>query len=156
VSIVSSTFAVGPAQRDGRAYVTETHTDNIGIAHVVNYLAAVGTDYAAVMSARAPLIAVQIADAEFVDNLNRTSGFTLNYQTKAELASRFRAAYRGATRDVAASMAYWLIERINDGTVTDAQVQAAFGLTTTQYNAMKARATTLHDHWAAVLVAVGE
>jgi hypothetical protein len=157
MSIVSSIFAlVGPTQADGRQFVRETHTDNVAIQHFVDYLAAVGANYTAIMNARAITLAVQIADQEFADNLGKTSGFTLNYQTRSELASRFRAIYLSATRDVACSMAYWLIERINDGTVTDAQVQAAFGLTALQYSNMKARATTMHDHWAAVLVAVGE
>jgi hypothetical protein len=48
----------------------------------------------------------------------------------------------------AAAVAYWLIERIADGTFTDTQVRNAFGLTVTQYNAMKARMQTLHDQWA--------
>lgn len=134
----------------------ESHTDNIGVVRIIRYLAAVGANYTAIMNARAVTLAVQIADQEFIDNLGRTSGFTLNYQTKSELASRFRAMYQVASKDVAASMAYWLIERINDGTVTDAQVQAAFGLTAGQYASMKTRATTMHDAWAQVLVAVGE
>lgn len=156
MSIVSSSFTLGTIQRDGRRFVHEVHTDNVAIDHIVDYLAAVGLDYAAVLAARAILIAVQIADQEFLDNLARTSGFTLNYQTKAELAARFRAVYLSATKAGAASMAYWLIERINDGTVTDAQVQAAFGLTAGQYATLKAKFTSLHDSWATVLAAVGE
>lgn len=156
MSIVSSSYVVGVAQRDGRAYVTETHTDNIGLPHVASYLAAVGADYAAIMTARAPRIAAAIADVEYLDIVNRASTFVLNYQTKAELAARFRAAYKAATRDELARLAYWLIERINDGTFTDAQVQSAFGLTAGQYAPLKARAVTLHDYWAAISAAVGE
>lgn len=156
MSIVSSVFSLGPVQRDGRRFCTETHTDNIGLAHIASYLAAAGADYNAIMTARAPKIAVQIADQEFLDDLARTSGFVLNYQTKAEAAARFRAAYLGATQSVAASMAYWMIERINDGTFTDAQVQNAFGLTAGQYTTLKAQFQTLHDDWAAVLAAVGQ
>ncbi len=53
-------------------------------------------------------------------------------------------------------MAYWMIERINAGDFTDAQVRNAFDLTTQQYTNMKARMTTLHDNWAAVIAARGE
>lgn len=156
VTIVSSTFTTdAQTQRDGRRYARETHTDNVGLQHVVNYLAAIGTDFAAVMNARAPVIAQQLADLEFA-LIVASTGYGAVYQTKAEFAARFRAAYKVASRDDLARLAYWLIERINDGTFTDAQVQNAFGLTAQQYTAMKARAQTLHDDWAVVLAAVGE
>lgn len=80
----------------------------------------------------------------------------LQHQTAAELAARFRAKYRDATAHEAAKLAYWLIERINAGDFTDAQIRSQFGLTTTQYNQMKTRMTTLHDQWAAVNAARGE
>lgn len=80
----------------------------------------------------------------------------LNYQTKTELAARFRARFRAATREQAAKLAYWLIEQIAAGEFTDAQVRAAFGLTTTQYTAMKSRMQTLHDQYAAIQNAAGE
>lgn len=62
--IVSSTHVVGQAQVDGRRYVTESHTDGTGAVRQVEYLAAVGTDYAAVRDARALVIADQLADEE--------------------------------------------------------------------------------------------
>lgn len=80
----------------------------------------------------------------------------LIHQTPAQLAARFREAYRGATKEQAAKMAYWLIESILVGDFTDAQVRGAFGLTATQYTALKSRMTTLHDHYAAVKNARGE
>jgi hypothetical protein len=63
--IVSSVFAVGSAQADGRAYVTETHTDHLGAVYTTIYLANAGTDYAVVMAARVPVIELGLADAEF-------------------------------------------------------------------------------------------
>jgi len=80
----------------------------------------------------------------------------LKYQTKAQLADLFRARYQLATKLEAAKMATWLLNRIADGTFTDAQVRGAFGLTTTQYNNLKTRMTTLRDNWLAVNAAVGE
>lgn len=64
MSIVSSTHTVGHAQIDGRRQVIETHVDHLGVAHVASYLASVGTDYAAVMSARATQIEADLAEAE--------------------------------------------------------------------------------------------
>lgn len=80
----------------------------------------------------------------------------LQWQTASQFAARFRARYRTATEMQAAKMAYWMIERINAGDFTDAQVRNAFDLTTQQYTNMKARMTTLHDNWAAVIAARGE
>lgn len=65
MSIVSSTFSIGHAQADGRKYVTETHIDNIGVAHSFEYLAGASADYAAIAAARAVQIQEQLAEAEF-------------------------------------------------------------------------------------------
>jgi hypothetical protein len=64
MSIVSSTHTVGHAQIDGRRYVTEVHTDQDGVQHVAEYLAAVGTDYAAVRDARATAVNTTMAEHE--------------------------------------------------------------------------------------------
>lgn len=63
----SSVFSSGHAQRDGRRYVTETHTDDAGGVHRVEYLAAVGTDYTAVMQARAAQIDAALLEAEIAE-----------------------------------------------------------------------------------------
>lgn len=110
---------------------------------------------AAAGAARVAVLNVERADREMQEMIENGTAVR-RYQTAGELAARFRAAYLVAARQQTAKMAYWLIERINDGTFTDVQVRSAFGLTTTQYTAMKARATTLHDEWAGVLAAVGE
>lgn len=62
--IVSSTHTVGHAQRDGRRYVREVHTDQAGSQHHAEYLAANKTDYAAVMAARAAKIDAVIVETE--------------------------------------------------------------------------------------------
>jgi hypothetical protein len=64
MSIVSSTHEVGAAQKDGRSYVIEQHTDSTGKVHMRHYLAPVGTDYVAVRTARAVQIAAELAESE--------------------------------------------------------------------------------------------
>ena len=65
MSIVSSTYAVDEyAQADGRKYVMEAHTDSTGAVHRAQYLAAAGSDYQAIASARAVVIADALAAAE--------------------------------------------------------------------------------------------
>lgn len=80
----------------------------------------------------------------------------LKHQTAAQFAARLRERYRGASREEAARVATWVLNRIEAGDLTDAQVRNAFGLTTTQYNAMKARMTSLRTAWLAVQSAQGE
>lgn len=64
MSIVSSVHAEGPVQVDGRHYVTETHTDHLGEAYTLEYLAPVGADYVAIRTARAASLEAQLAEAE--------------------------------------------------------------------------------------------
>lgn len=64
--IVTSTHTVeSHAQRDGRSYVTEIHTDSTGKEHRFEYLAAPDTDYVAIRTARAAQLAEQLAEEEF-------------------------------------------------------------------------------------------
>jgi hypothetical protein len=64
MSIVSSTHVVDREQVDGRCYVTEFHTDSIGVVHRRDYLAAVGADYVAIRTAAAVELANTLADQE--------------------------------------------------------------------------------------------
>jgi hypothetical protein len=81
----------------------------------------------------------------------------LNHQTAAEFATRLRQRFQTASRDEAARIAWWLIERINVGDITDTQARNAFGLTLTQWNTLKAnKLIPLHDAWAAIRQATGE
>lgn len=64
MSIVSSTHTIGHAQPFDRHDVIEVHTDHLGVVHIVQYLAASGTDYVAVRTARALQIEAELAEAE--------------------------------------------------------------------------------------------
>ena len=68
--IVSSAHTVGHSQVDGRKYVTESHTDDAGVVHRVEYLAVVNADYVAIRDARAVQINEQLAEAEAQSLLN--------------------------------------------------------------------------------------
>ena len=62
--IVSSTHTVGHAQADGRRYVVEAHTDDLGAVLTVEYLAPANADYVAIRTARAAVMNEQLAEAE--------------------------------------------------------------------------------------------
>lgn len=62
--IITSTHTVGHAQVDGRRYVTEQHTDDLGAVMTLEYLAAADADHVAIRTARAAQINEQLAEAE--------------------------------------------------------------------------------------------
>ena len=80
----------------------------------------------------------------------------LKHQTAAQFAARLRERYRNASREECARIATWILNRIEAGDITDAQVRTAFGLTVTQYNNLKTRMTNLRTNWLAVQAAAGE
>lgn len=81
----------------------------------------------------------------------------LRHQTVAQFAARLRERYRNASRDEAARIAHWLLEKINAGDITDAQCASAFGVTVGQWSTFKTnKLVPLHEHWTAIRAAAGE
>jgi len=81
----------------------------------------------------------------------------LQHQTAAELAAKIRTRFRDSSREEAARIAYWLIERINAGDITDAQCESAFGVSPAQWANFKTnKLVPMHDAWAAIRAAAGE
>lgn len=80
----------------------------------------------------------------------------LRFQTATQFAARLRERYRSASREEAARIATWILNHIDAGDITDAQVRAAFGLTVTQYNALKTRMGNLRTAYQAMQAAAGE
>jgi hypothetical protein len=161
VPIVSSTCLVGHLQRDGRRYVIERHTDHLGAVHEREYLAPFGQtepERDALLAQSAIDIAGLLAIAEYLLRVS-ADGWEgpLEHQTAAQFADKLRFEYRESMRERVCYLAWWLLRRINEGSFTDAQVRNAFGMTTQQYGTFKTnKLEPFHDHWAAVLTAVGE
>ena len=64
--IVSSSYTLdNHTQHDGRIYVYERHVDNAGVVWPWDYLAAVGTNYDAVLAEHAAIIDAQLAPQEY-------------------------------------------------------------------------------------------
>ena len=153
MSIVSSTFVLdGQAQRDGRTYCREQHTDNIGRVHVREYLSAVGADNAAILAAFAITLATILQLREQQNNLNQSSiaQWTFDYNTVAQMGTALRAAYLIATGIRAAQLAIFVTQ------ATNLQIQNAFGVTSAQATNIQARAQTIVDRYNATLAVVGE
>lgn len=80
----------------------------------------------------------------------------LKHQTAAQFAARLRERYRHASREEAARIATWILNRIEAVDFTDNQVRNAFSLTAGQYTTLKAKWTTLRTQWLAIQAAQGE
>jgi len=80
----------------------------------------------------------------------------LKHQTAAQFIARFRAAYRDAERERAVQLARFILARIQLGDVTDAQARTAFGLTSTQWNALKTKMNSWVTARNTLQSAVGE
>lgn len=156
MAIVLSTHALGSVQADGRRYVLEDHTDQIGRHYLAEYLAAVGADYVAIRTARAAEISQRLIDLEIAQALLIDADPVLIYATKIAFVGPLREAYRRAVKDECARLAAWALNRIDSSWVTEAQVQNAFGLTAGQWTTLKAKMTTLRTNYLAVEAAVGE
>jgi len=80
----------------------------------------------------------------------------LKHQTAAQFIARFREAYRNSDRERVIQLARFVISRIQAGDITDAQVRNAFGLNTTQWNALKTKMGNWITAENTVKAAVGE
>lgn len=156
MAIVSSTYVVGPAQKDGRRYVTETHTDSIGGKHLRAYLAAVGADNQAIANARAVLVSEEIAQDEFMAALDGDGAIVVVHQTLGQLAQRLRTYFQASERFECGRVARWIMNRLDAGHITEAQMRNAFGLTALQWSNLRAKLVDLRTQYNAVDAARGE
>lgn len=121
------------------------------------YFAMPGDDIQAVANGRAVSLLDTLADAEALANVERDGAFTLNHQTGAQPAARFREMVRAASRERACYLAWWMLRRIAQGHTTDAAVRSAFGMTSGQWTTFKSsKVQPRADAWTAVLAATGE
>lgn len=80
---------------------------------------------------------------------------TLRHQTPQQFAVRLRARFRAADRREAARIATWIMDRLDAGDITDAQMRAVFGLTLAQWSALKTRLSNMRTAYRAIEAARG-
>jgi hypothetical protein len=142
VAIISSTVTVEGAQVDGRFWVYEVHTDNVGLEWRVDYLADAGTNYNADATARAPILADQLRTSEIETNINMIKQLgalavpTFNYSTKLQQAPYLREAYKTMTETEAVFAGEFLAG------FTDAQLANAFNISLQQVANLRANKLT--------------
>lgn len=151
MSIVSSVIAATNVQKDGRKWVREIHTDQLGIIYERNYLAGALDNLNAALAAYAVTLAADITAREIARNVadvlanGSLASPTLNYSTAAANFAALRAAYQTATRVDAIMIGDFL------STLTDAQLQTAFGLTSGQVTTLRANKLTPAANAAATI-----
>jgi hypothetical protein len=149
--IVSSTFVESLAQKDGRKYVTETHTDHLGLNWLFNWLANAGLDPQAAVTARGAALANQLRDAEIDANVAKIkfegslAAYTLNYSTATQNFAALREAYKTASKVEAIMIGDFLAAR------TDAQLQSLFGMTAAQVTTLRTNKLTPAANAAATI-----
>jgi hypothetical protein len=137
VSIVSSVIESTLLQKDGRSWVHEIHTDQIGAKYDRNYLANAGVDTAAALAAYATQLTSDIQAREIAKNIAdvATNGSlaspTTIYSTAAQNFTALRAAYQFATQVQAIMIGDFL------NTLTDLQLQNAFSITAGQVTTLR-------------------
>jgi hypothetical protein len=80
----------------------------------------------------------------------------LHHITADEFANRLRTRYKAAQGDDCARIATWILNHLEKGDFTDAQLRTAFALTAGQWTTLKTKLTALRGNWLAVKSAAGE
>ncbi len=81
---------------------------------------------------------------------------SLKYATLAQVGNEFRRRYKESSGSETWRLANWILNRIADGTVTDAQVRSFFGLTSAQYTTLKTKWQDMQTKWQNMQAAAGE
>lgn len=143
-------------QRDGRRYVREVHSDAQGEFARVEYLAAPGTDTNAVATAREPQLIASNAEAEarrIVDNRELPN---VRFQTVDELLAKVRARYLISTGMDTCRIARWIVDRLDDSSITVVQCRTAWGASPVEWNTINGTMDVYRAAINSVEVAVGE
>ena len=142
MSIVSSIIADTAVQIDGRKWVRETHTDNIGLKWERNYLAGALDDLNAALAAYAVILAANITAQEIASNLSAVLANgslavpTFVYSTQSANLTALRAAYTTATRNDAIMIGDFL------SSLTDGQLQTIFSMSAGQVTTLRSNKLT--------------
>jgi hypothetical protein len=140
--ITSSTIAEIGTQRDGRRWVLEKHVDHLGVEHVRHWLAQAADDLDSALAAYALRLLDELRDAEIARNVGnvlangREAETTTVYSTAMQNINALRVAYQSASRTEAIFIGDFL------GSLTDAQIRAAFDITQGQVTTLRTNKLT--------------
>lgn len=140
--IVSSAIQSDSAQKDGRRWIRELHTDHLGKAWGRVYLVDALFDAVSALSAYATQLASSLKQSEIDRNVQEIvaqgslAQITLNWSTVDENFTALRGYYRTASQIEAIMAGDFLSAR------TDTQLKNLFGYTQTQVNNLRTNKLT--------------
>lgn len=146
----------GHAQKDGRRWVVEVHSDAQGEVARISYKGRDTDDRNAIASARSGRILSDLAIQELKDAIQQNIKPAMRFATAQQFANYIAETYPSLTGEQQAHLAWWISNRLAAGDVTDAQMQNLFGLTAGQWNTRKAKIQTLAAQYEAVQNAVAQ
>jgi hypothetical protein len=151
MTIVSSVTASDSPQKDGRRWIEDHFTDQTGKVYMQMILVAADFDAAADLPTRAANLDASLAASEIASNIDDvlTNGSlatpTLIYSTAAQNFAALRALYSSATQLQAIMAGDFL------STLTNGQLQTAFGLTAGQVTTLRTNKLTPAANAAATI-----
>ena len=98
-TITLSIIASQQVQADGRIWVQEMHTDNMGVVHPITYLAAAAANLATALATHATNLAATLRSGELSTDVSQAQQFgsfatvTNNYSIQAESDLAIRQAF---------------------------------------------------------------
>lgn len=154
--IVASVVIEDSRQADGRRWIREHHTDQLGVVYERAYMALAGD----VIDVNAPVAALnqQLVNAEIRRNLAQIYAkgplavVTSDYATLADIRAGLRAAYLTAKREQAFALGAFL------DTLTNGQLATLFniGNPSAELTALRNRLATKSTQWTGYIGAAGE
>ena len=137
MSIVTSIIEDVSPQANNLRYVTEAHTDHLGVIHRITVLRDATVDDDLELTRHAVQVPIDLRQAEISENLSTilrdgaAAVLTLNHSTAGQMRAALREAYRSSTRQETAFLGDFL------GTLTDAQLQTVFSMTAGQVTTLR-------------------
>src|SRR3990167_11431930 len=140
---MSFTVQIGHAQKDGRRFVIEAHSDAAGEFARIQYLAEDSADTNAIATARHTSLLASNAEQEARNTVDQGLQPNPRFQTIEELLLKVRARYLSSVGEETCRIARWVVDRLDDGSVSVVQMRAAFGVSAAQWNAINGRMDVL-------------
>ena len=155
--IVASEIIEDSAQADGRRYIRERHTDDLGVSHDVTYLAELGTDEEAVMASRVAQIEEQLRQAEINANMAKylnaeLDTYTFFHSTADDSLLAIRELFKTATKWELLTLG-WVI---NEKGLSDNKLKALFGVDDAGLVTLKAKLANIAARYEEALALVGQ
>ena len=149
-------ITVGHAQTDERKFVLEVHSDAQSEFARVEYLADPLADFNAIATARNAQLLLSAADEEVQTAIVNDSPATLRFQTIDEFLVRVRTLFGNSQSGETCRISKWIIRRLQDASITEAQLRTAFVLNAARWNTLKTKMQIFFDSFDAVETARGE